>query len=168
MKMKSWLLSAAALCAGLTGYAGEAQASYTVRVDCHGDNGLPTWADTSDTITVQAIIGTRWILLGSQTMVGWCNQDAIWVLRKSARDMAASVDAIVISTSGSNAFFIDRVELFEGYLPDVPSKLYTPKLQAAWGESDSKGWCLSTDASDGNYGSCLGATAAQAWKFYFN
>lgn len=149
-------VAALAFCVAATGMMGSAQAAgFSVRLDCHGTNGLPSWAPTSDTITVSARINGFYNVLGSVTPgASWCNgEDEIYF--SFAAFSAADVDRIRVTTDGDNSFWIDQVILRDT----------TTGGERHWGVDNNVGYCASTNFADGAYSYCQGAIAKATWYF---
>src|SRR5687767_1228588 len=103
------LLASAALIATLGLFSSKAHASFTVRIDCYGNGGNPTWAPTSDTIRVYAWINSAWLQVGQSTSICRTNDGYIYV---HSGFNANDIGALSITTNGDDAFFIDEFSLW--------------------------------------------------------
>ena len=132
-------------------------AGITVFVDCQGAGGNPTWAPTNSTITIKAKINGTWTTMqGYQpTVPAWLctagNSIQAWLTSWSL----AETQALRISISGDDAFWVDKVWLYDS----------DTLALVTWGNEDNSGWCHSTDPSDGNNSFCIGASAFTSWTF---
>lgn len=129
-----------------------ARADFCISVDCHGNDGLPGWAKTGNTITVESWFQSfdterkyTWSFVPDQ-----CSDDHWWDICYATSAYPAGIERIRISTNGHNAFWIDKVWLSAERLR------YTGDGKFQWGVDNNRGWCLSTDASDGNNAYCSG------------
>jgi hypothetical protein len=157
MRTVKLLVQAATMCAGLIGLVSEARADFTVAIDCYGVDGQPNWADTSNHVTVQARINGVWtqIAHASVTDCGYTNSFRIY---KPGFEVA-SVDAVRVNSNGSDAFWMDTVEL----IPHI----YGNAAVARWGQNqDGIGYCISDDHGDGHNAFCHDAEAYGQFTFY--
>lgn len=150
------LVAALAFCVSAMGMMGTAHAAgFSVRLDCHGTNGLPDWAATSNVITVSAKINGFYNVLGSIVPgASWCDGEDEIVF-SLASFSAADVDMIRVTTSGSNSFWMDRVTLRDT----------TSGAQHYWGVDNNVGYCTSTSPADGAYSYCYDGVAKATWYF---
>lgn len=149
-----------------------AQASVLVVIDCHGTGGNPNWSHTSSSISATVRIqshnnqmrqytsNTQYVTVPASK----CDQDgevAFWLFSFTAYDVAQ----VAVTTSGSDAFWIDRVTLYES---ESTSSVYVPNptTAAQWGIDNNFGYCLSTDANDGANSYCTGGLAQTTWYFH--
>ena len=150
------LVAALAFCVSALSMMGTAQAAgFSVRLDCHGTNGLPSWAATSDVITVSARINGFYNVLGSVVPgANWCDgEDEISF--SLAAFSAADVDMVRVTTTGSNSFWMDQVTLRDS----------TSGAEYHWGVDNNVGYCVSRTASDGNNSYCFDAVAKTTYDF---
>lgn len=150
------LVAALAFCVSAMAMMGTAQAAgFSVRLDCHGTNGLPDWAPTSNVITVSARINGFYNVLGSVIPgANWCDgEDELFF--SLASFSAADVDRIRVTTNGSNSFWIDQVILRDT----------TSGAEHYWGVDNNVGYCASTSPADGAYSYCQGGVAKATWYF---
>jgi len=137
------LCAAGLLLAGSLGFVGEAHANFTVRIDCRGDGGLPTWSATRDTITVYAMILGWWVKVGSKVMDD-CSTENSQLISYSGPAYAHDVSRLIISTNGTNNFWIDEFAL----LNQAGDKF------DSWGVDNDVGYCLSKNFAEGNTPYC--------------
>ena len=139
-----------------------------VTLDCHGSGGNPNWSHTNDTITVEARVNRSNNKMGSMTVPkSRCDQDDELVFTFPSFT-ADDVVQLIISTNGSDAFWIDRVRLYDaGYGSTGQNGTITlPKLRMYWDKNDNFGYCLSTDSKDCRNSYAIYGRAYA--KMYFN
>lgn len=150
----SKVLAVFSFLAVLTGFAGGASADFKIRIDCHGDNGLPTWAATSDTISVGVRKGNAWINVGNVSSPISCSTEDSIILTKVGMDIS-EISEVKITTSGDDTFWIDRMSLLIG----------VNQVVKTWGTDNNVGYCVSTDSADGASSNCYQTTAQSPYVF---
>lgn len=132
----------------------KSSAPYQVEIDCH--HGSVSNADTKDQITVRFMRGNK--VEGSVTRNG-VNACGAFDSDEKFRFQKDNVfiDRIEIITNGSNAFFIDEIDIYgPRAIGGSTSALSEFKGLKTFGKDGGRGWCLSTDPNDAN----------GAWKDY--
>lgn len=162
------LLALFAFVISFHGLSGQAHAAgFMVVIDCHGTGGNPSWSHTASTIAVEARINRANNSLGTFTVpASKCDSDG--EIRLSFPSFSArDVVQVLVSTSGNDAFWIDRVELYDAGTGsfDQGGVITLPVLRWRWGSHDNFGFCLSTDAGDGANSYCVDTTAYRRWNF---
>lgn len=154
MKSISKLVMAVAFGMGLSAVTSEAHASFTMQVDCYGNNGQPSWATTTNGISFQAKINGYWeeLAYGSIASCPYDDSYAFW----SPAFNESNVTALRVTTNGSDTFWIDKAALWSGYL--------STKV-ASWGVNNNVGYCISEDYSDGNNAYCWNGGAFDPFTF---
>lgn len=123
-------------------------APYQVEIDCH--HGSVSNADTNDRITVRFMHGDTVEGSVSRNGVHSCGAfDADEKFRFQKDNVF--IDRIEIITSGTNAFFIDEIDVYGpraiGHYGNAVSEFNGLKT---FGKDGGRGWCLSTDPTDAN------------------
>lgn len=138
---------------GALSVAGGAQAQYSVILDCHGDGGLPSWAQTTDKITIKVYVHGYEDFTAWTTRAILCDKDEQLILQSNNFKDARDVTKITISTSGHNTYWLDKLL--------VVGRIYRQQ----WGVDNNVGWCFSKDPLDGNRPYCWKATAYPSVDF---
>ena len=130
-------LAALALCIATTSFAGDALAAgFKVVIDCHGDDGYPTWSESNGPLTIQAHINGAWVTVASNFSIS--NAECLvedGVTKSYPAFSWDIVDSLKISNSGNDALFMDRVFLADS---SGVKKVY-------WGIDNNIGYCLSQE-----------------------
>lgn len=155
--MLTRLVAVVAFWLGSLGALGNAQAAnFNLVIDCHGTGGVPSWAHTSNIISVfMTLDGSEFLIGAFQVPASACDQeDEIWI-HNAPGVSGFDVDGFVIRTNGSNTFWIDQLKLID----DDTGATWT------WGTDNTVGWCVSTSAADGNSPHCSGGVAGNPYLF---
>lgn len=107
---------------------------YSVGIDCMGYSTLSN-TQTKDVITVSFFDSQGRIVGTKSSVLNDCSFDRYFAAT------GTSISAVEISTSGNDAFWMDRVWL-NGEGREI----------AKWGKNEGDGYCLSTDLADANGG----------------
>jgi hypothetical protein len=153
IKSASRFVAAVAFCATSLSLAGMAHANYTIKLDCHGTNGQPTWAGTPNTIKVETQKKNNgvWATLCNVVAPSCGTEDS--AVCTSTSFVKADFSNVRISTNGNNAYFLDEL-----IMSDAAGTV-------AWGIDNNFGWCFSMTPSDGNNQFCDAATARTTLTF---
>jgi len=146
----SKLLALAAFALASSMFTTDAHALFRVRLDNSSNPlGAVTWAGTSNTISVCAILKTSFGLCvpleSARALNTIGNHDFNWW---GFEDVDQILD-LQVSTNGSNAFWLDQLEILNG----AGTKVWTS------GADNTGGWCISTQPSDGNNANCSAPAA---------
>ena len=129
------LLATVALCIATTGFAGNGLAAgFKVIIDCHGDDGYPTWSESGGPITIKAYVNGAWVTVASNFSIS--NAQCIvedGVTKSYPAFSWDVVEKLKITNDGNDALFMDRVFLADS---DGVQKVY-------WGIDNNIGYCLS-------------------------
>ncbi len=115
--------------------AGEQSLSYSVAIDCSTENITNDW--TTATITA-TYFDRAWNQVGQGSSSDFTRSACIFGNPEIEVTTNADAEYVRISTNGGDAFMIDRIFL---YRDGDQSALY--------GANNDRGWCLSTEESDG-------------------
>lgn len=137
--MKKLALPLASLLVSALGFAGVANAHYTIVLDNYGNAGYPTWAPTSGTITVRTKISGVWATVCELHPTTRSEGHYCWVSGGFEWD---EVEAIAVRTDSSNGFWLDQISLHAN------AGIWPEDLKRTWGADNSTGWCFSTGAEN--------------------
>jgi hypothetical protein len=119
---------------------------YAVGIDCHHSALDPKITNTPDTITVEFWVGNNKVAEDKHfNDISCSNAEHRWSKWKALR-LAQRPSHIVVTTNGSNAFYIDQINM--KFYKD--GQITGPNLLGSAGADNGKGWCLSKDRNDIN------------------
>jgi len=122
--------------------------AWTLKIDCHGTGGVPSWAQTTNQIRV-IVTYNNWPEPTFATFNGvpasMCDgEDELVVTNGGAEPSDPSkIATVTVTTNGNNTFWIDEVRLLSG-----------SSLFKKWGVDNTSGWCISMTPSDGTNSNC--------------
>lgn len=155
-----YLCAACALCIATIGMTTGASASmcqsFDLVIDCHGDNGNPSWAGTSNTVSLYTVVDGQWNWIDSLSgLSGVCNDEDQVVFQNIGNFY--EIDHINFRIDGSNMFWIDHWYIVDTcYNPD--NVVYT------YGIDDNTGICLSK-GPESSYSYCEAPGGGYAWSW---
>ncbi len=118
--------------------------SYIVGIDCNHSDIDTKISNTPDTITVEWWAGNQKMLDSAhQGDITCSNVNHKWT-HWFGHKLPQTPTHIVVKTNGSNAFYIDQIEL---KLHD-DGRILGQNLLMSSGADNGKGWCLSNDPND--------------------
>jgi hypothetical protein len=143
---------------GSAGFADDASAAtgYIVQSDCNGTGGVPSWANTSNQITVEIYVNEGWVLMSGAGAHSNCANEKSFSIVFSG----FPVTKVRVTTNGSDAYWIDDISLY-GFNSAIGG---TVSLIKTWGIDNNSGYCVSTDPADVE-AQCYQAVAKTTWVF---
>ena len=139
-----------------TGFASNSfAAGYKVNIDCYGTNGQPTWAGTTNYVTIDARINSAWDRVGRQKISNaLCVAYGDTGITFSRNAFSPSkVSSIRVDTSGTDCFWIDRIRL----------KNESGTITNYWGVNNNTGYCVSGERDPNAH--CLNGRSYNTWTF---
>ncbi len=128
---------------------------YSVSIDCSTENITNDW--TSGTITA-TFYDSNWQQIGRASRNDLHERNCTWTTPELEATTNGDAEYVKISTDSGDAFMIDRVILNRN-----------GDEVATFGANNDKGWCLSTEASDGQgawqYSADGVCTSEHTWSY---
>ena len=121
------------------GISSSARADFSISVDCYGNGGVPTWAETKGTLYVTAWFGPynnfiRKSMDGDAH--GYCDKEGDRYLHFQIVGAEWNdINRIQVTNSSRDCFWIDDITVYDEDL----NKKHT------WGADNNCGWCIDTD-----------------------
>jgi hypothetical protein len=144
-RLATSLLAAVTLFLASTGFSNTASAGFEVRID-GPSGGYPSWGGSGNQITLEAKINNAWTFIHTFYAPSdpWCPSD--WCVGMGGWPWGAQdVQALRLTTDGTDTFWLDRLMLLD----------LSGNLVSYWGDDgDYIGDCFSRDSNDGRNAYC--------------
>lgn len=130
-----------------------ANAGYGILLDCHGDDGIPWWAD-GDPMEIYVRINGVWDRVHTLPFPD-CSEDDSYYIPVAAFSWQEVGKIKIRAADGSiNMAWFDKVMLTDA----------NELIRVQWGVDDNTGYCIS-DEDEGSNIYCKNGQAYKAWIF---